>query len=194
MSTDTITLIELLNNFVPEGEQEIADRKLFLKRAEDSINLTRNSDAHFTASAFVLNQDHTKVLAIFHNIYQSWGWMGGHADGDADLLNVAKKEVSEESGILNLKLLKPSPISIESIPVAAHIRRGESVAAHIHLNVTFLFEASDTDEIHAQPEENSGVKWTPVNEFIAESLEPHMKLIYQKIINRLESVKADEII
>ncbi len=187
MSPDTTVLINLLENFVPEGEQESTNHKLFLERARDPINLTRNSDAHFTASAFVLNQDHTKVLAIFHNIYQSWGWMGGHADGDPDLLHVAEKETEEESSISNLTLLHPAPISIERIPVLAHVRRGVSVPEHTHLNVTFLFQANDSAELKIRPDENSGVKWIPLSEFVTTSLEPHMQVIYQKIIDRIQN-------
>ena len=187
MTSDTATLVSLLGNFTPDGKQEIADHELFLERARDPINLTRESDAHFTASAFVLNQDHTKVLAIFHNIYQSWGWMGGHADGDPDLLHVAEKEAEEESGVSHLKLLHPAPISIESIPVLAHVRRGVPVSEHTHLNVTFLFQAEDSADLRIQPDENSGVKWIFLNEFIAASLEPHMQAIYQKIIDRIQN-------
>ena len=187
MTPDTTVLVSLLKNFTPDGKQEIADHELFLERARDPINLTRESDTHFTTSAFVLNQDHAKVLGIFHNIYQSWGWMGGHADGDADLLRVAEKEAEEESGVSHLRLLHPAPISIESIPVATHIRRSQPVAEHTHLNVTFLFEADDTVDIRIQPEENSGVKWIPLNQFVASSLEPHMQVIYQKIIDRIQN-------
>lgn len=192
MATDIQILIDLLSNFIPGNEQETADRKLFLERAKNPANLTRESDAHFTASGFVLNQDHTKVLGIFHNIYQSWGWMGGHADGDPDLEHVARKEVEEESGVSDIKLLLPTPISLESIPVAAHVRRGETVAEHTHLNVTFLFEANDSIEIRIQPDENSGVKWIPINEFVSASLEPHMQIIYRKIINCIENGEINE--
>ena len=187
VATDTQILIDLLTNFVPGNDQEVVDRELFLKRAKDPVNLTRDSEAHFTASGFVLNQNHTQVLGIFHNIYQSWGWMGGHADGDADLLRVAEKEAEEESGVSHLRLLHPAPISIESIPVATHIRRSQPVAEQTHLNVTFLFEADDTVDIRIKPEENSGVKWIPLNQFVASSLEPHMQVIYQKIIDRIQN-------
>ena len=40
---------------------------------------------------------------IYHNIYNSWAWPGGHADGESDLLGVAMREVMEETGIKNLK-------------------------------------------------------------------------------------------
>ena len=182
-------LQDILANFKPRGEQETADLKVFNEFADDIRNLTRDSIAHFTASAFVINRNHDKVLAIFHNIYQSWGWMGGHADGDADLLAVAEKEVREESGISNLKLLSPAPISIENIPIQAHVHRKHGyVPVHIHLNVTFLFEADENDEIEQNPAENSGVEWIKFNELVEKSTEDHMKSIYKKIIARIKEV------
>ncbi len=75
------------------------DFKVFQDFAADEKNLNRSSIAHFTASAFVLNESHDKILGIYHKIYQSWGWVGGHADGNADLLAVAVKEVQEETGL-----------------------------------------------------------------------------------------------
>ena len=55
--------------------------------------------AHMTASSWIVNEDYTKVLMIYHNIYNSWAWTGGHADGDEDLLHVAVKEAREETGL-----------------------------------------------------------------------------------------------
>lgn len=94
---------KLLENFVPEGQQEKTDFKVFQDFAADEKNLNRSSIAHFTASVFVLNESHDKILGIYHKIYQSWGWVGGHADGNADLLAVAVKEVQEETGLRSFK-------------------------------------------------------------------------------------------
>ena len=56
-----------------------------------------------TASAWVVNRERTKVLMVYHNIYNSWSWLGGHADGETDLLSVAVREVKEEAGISNVR-------------------------------------------------------------------------------------------
>ena len=93
---------------------------------------------HFTASAWVLNPSKNKVLMLYHNIYQSWSWSGGHADGEGDLLSVAMKEVKEESGLVSLKPLSDSPISIEILGVQPHYKKQKYVSAHLHLNYTFL--------------------------------------------------------
>ena len=91
--------VEMLKKYVPYNEQEKEDIALIVKAEEIFGNiLTReNQFCHLTSSAFVINKDHTKVLCIFHNIYESWSWIGGHADGDDDMLYVAQKETKEES-------------------------------------------------------------------------------------------------
>ncbi|MCU5753365.1 NUDIX domain-containing protein [Lactococcus lactis] len=75
--------------------------------------MNRSSIAHFTASAFVLNESHDKILGIYHKIYQSWGWVGGHADGNADLLAVAVKEVQEETGLQTFKNFQKSHFQLK---------------------------------------------------------------------------------
>ena len=84
----------------PWNEQEERDREELLRRLDSHEDLyTRaNTAAHFTASAWVVSPDRKQVLMAYHRLYDSWAWLGGHADGDRDLLAVALREVREESG------------------------------------------------------------------------------------------------
>ena len=95
---------EWLNTFTPFNEQEQVDCQRIRQFLEEEPNLLLrdNVKMHFTASAWVLNPSKNKVLMLYHNIYQSWSWSGGHADGEGVLLSVAMKEVKEESGLLSL--------------------------------------------------------------------------------------------
>ena len=104
---------EWLNTFTPFNEQEQVDCQYIRQFLEEEENLLLrdNVKMHFTASAWVLNPSKDKVLMLYHNIYQSWSWSGGHADGEGDLLSVAMKEVKEESGLVSLKPLSDSPLS-----------------------------------------------------------------------------------
>ena len=94
-------LIQQLAAYEPYNEQEAADRALILECliAHEDVFSRENRLAHMTASAWVVNRARSKVLMAYHNIYDSWSWLGGHADGEADLLAVALREVSEESGL-----------------------------------------------------------------------------------------------
>ncbi|EPZ55371.1 NUDIX domain protein [[Clostridium] sordellii ATCC 9714] len=76
-----------------------------------------------TSSGFIVNKNRDKVLMIHHNIYNSWGWTGGHADGDSDLLHVAIKEAREETGLKNVRPITNEICSIEILPVSAHVKK-----------------------------------------------------------------------
>lgn len=70
----------------------------FINSFEDVV--TRNNEfGHFTASAFVVNEDFDRVLLVHHNIFGGFISPGGHVDGEYDLLSVATREVSEETGL-----------------------------------------------------------------------------------------------
>lgn len=182
-----IKTIEMLKNYVPFNEQEEQDLKVIFKSSQVFKDiLTRdNQFCHLTASAFIINKEHTKVLCVFHNIYQSWSWVGGHADGDDDVLYVAKKETREETSLKNFIELDPMPISIEILPVKGHVKNGKYVSAHTHLNITYLFEADENEKIHIQEEENSKIGWLTFDELIEKTSEEHMLPIYKKIIDKI---------
>lgn len=180
--------IEMLKNYVPYSEQEKQDIALILKAEEvfGDILTRENQFCHLTSSAFIVNKEHTKVLCIYHNIYKSWGWVGGHADGDDDMLYVAKKETKEETSLKTFNVVKTTPISVEILPVKSHVRKGKYVPAHQHLNVTYLFEADENDSIHILEDENSNIGWLTFDELIEKSDEPYMIPVYQKIIEKIK--------
>ena len=128
-------------------------------------------------------------MCSYHNIYGSWTWVGGHADGDDDMLYVALKEAKEETSIKNVRPLLEIPISIESIPVLGHVKRGKYVPAHVHLNVTYLLEADEHEQIEVKPDENSGVAWLPFQELINRSTEAYMIPVYKKIVEKIKTLK-----
>jgi len=90
-------LLQILERYAPFNEQEARDRAVLMGLLRTGQNLwTReNEAAHLTASAWVVNGDRERVLMAYHNIYDSWSWLGGHADGARDLLAVALREVGE---------------------------------------------------------------------------------------------------
>ena len=182
--------VEMLKNYVPYNEQEKEDIKMIIE-AEETFGdiLTRdNKFCHLTSSAFVINKQHTKVLCIYHNIYKSWSWVWGHADGDDDMLYVARKETGEETSLKNFASVKETPISVEVLPVKSHVRKGKYVPAHLHLNVTYLFEADENENVHILEDENSNIGWLTFEELINKSEEPWMIPVYKKIIERISKM------
>ena len=181
-------LMDALNRFRPCNEQEETDKNQILSLLSGGQDLyTRdNPVAHLTASSWVVSPDRKQVLLVYHNLYRSWAWMGGHADGDRDLCRVALRETREESGLQDLTLVSPDIFSLESLTVDGHEKRGKYVSSHLHLNVTYLLEADPRQPIRVKPDENSGVAWFPVEEVAGKVSEPWMmQRIYSKLIGKV---------
>lgn len=178
-----------LQAYIPQNEQEECDLPIMLHHLTHSPHVftRQNEVAHFTASAWVVSPDRSKVLMAYHNLYNSWAWLGGHADGETDLSFTAIREAKEESGLTEVRLLSSSPLSIEILPVNGYERKGVYVPSHLHLNVTYLLEADPNAPLQNQPEENSRVGWIPEDEIHRYSSEPWFcERIYSKLIARVK--------
>ena len=158
----------------------------FLKTGTHQLDRT-NEALHFTASSWIVNPKRNAVLMIYHNIYRSWAWTGGHADGEADLLSVALREAQEETGIVHIRPLSTSPFSIETLTVPGHIKRGKYVPSHLHLTVTYLLEADDSAPLHAREGENKAVGWFTPEEALRASTEKwFVERVYGKLVKRVK--------
>jgi 8-oxo-dGTP pyrophosphatase MutT (NUDIX family) len=180
--------IEKIVQFKPETDQEKNDQKIiieFIKNNPDDVLLRENKIAHLTSSAMLFNAMMDKVLMVYHNIYQSWSWTGGHADGNSDLFEVAQKEASEETGIKTLDFISDDIISLDILPVFGHIKRGTYVSAHLHLSVAYVFIASEKEPIRNKPDENSAVSWIPINELRDFVSEAYLLSVYDKILKKV---------
>lgn len=181
-------IIEEIKKYRPCNAQEQRDQTLildFLEKNGDAF-LRSNLLAHMTASSWIVNPERTKTLMVYHNLYDSWSWTGGHADGETDLLSVAMREAREETGIAHVRPLSPEIFSLEVLTVDGHEKRGEYVPSHLHMNVTYLLEAEESDTLHVCREENSGVAWFTLEEALKASSEPwFVERIYKKLNNKL---------
>ena len=107
-----------------------------------------------------------------------------------DLLAVAMREVTEETGLQRLELLHPGIFSLECLTVDGHEKRGQYVPSHIHMNVTYLLGARDR-ELRQKPDENSGVAWFTPREALEASTEPWMvQRVYSKLTQRAAAYMA----
>ena len=181
-------LIRRLEAFIPWNDQEVRDKEETLRRLKSGEALLdrSNTSAHLTASAWVVSPDRRQVLMAYHNLYDSWAWLGGHADGEEDLLSVALKEVREESGLQDVRPLTEDIFSVEILAVAGHEKKGQFVSSHLHLNVTYLLEADPAAPTRCKEDENSRVGWFSLDDAAAASNEPWMReRIYRKLNEKL---------
>ena len=142
--------IRQIENYPPFNEQEEKDKALILGWIRNNENAfsRENTVAHITTSAWVVNKDRSKVLMVYHNIYNSWSWLGGHADG--------------------------------------HVKKGNYVSSHLHLNITYLLEAYSEEQVSVKADENSGVMWFSPEDALEKSTEPwFVEHIYSKLIKKM---------
>lgn len=185
-------LIDDIKRFKPFNEQEEKDKKEMIYMLQNMPNIfeRQNMQCHMTASAWVLNKEHTKALMAYHNIYDSWSWLGGHADGETNLLDTAVREVKEESGVKDVTIVSEDIFSLEILTVDGHEKKGEYVPSHLHVNVTYLLEADEDEEVQMKADENNGVAWFDLEDAVSASTEEWFKKrIYKKLNDKLFTMK-----
>jgi len=185
---DKFELINELNNMVIYDDIEEVSRKDIIKAIElyDDIFTRSNHFMHITSSAWIVNQKLTKILLGYHKIYQSFSWIGGHNDGEIDCLKVAKKEVKEESGLTNIKALSERIFSVDILPVGLHNRKGLIVNHHLHLNITYLIQAKEAEQLVIKEDENEDLRWFDINEYKSSVSEKLMISVYKKLNNKVK--------
>ena len=180
-------LFNIIQNYKPKNQQEEYDKKQMLQFMKNNENYLEreNQVGHFTASMWTVNKERTKTLMVYHNLYDSWSWIGGHADGMDNLCEVALKELREETGVESARLINEDVFSLETLAVSGHMRKGIWIPSHLHFNLTFLAEAEEDEELTVQEGENSAVHWWTFEEALKVSTEQWMiENIYKKLIER----------
>lgn len=184
--------LEFLKNYKACDEVEDEERKAFIQFMEafgDKAYDRDNLVGHISSSCWVVNKERTKALMIYHNMYKTWAWAGGHADCDKDLLNVALKETNEETSLKNINVVCQDPIDLNVMVVHNHIKRGKFVPRHLHYNSVYLLEADENDSIAIKPDENSGVKWIDFDEVGQYCTNDKTMFYYDRIMKKIKERK-----
>ena len=137
-----MNMYESIKAYEPVNEQETRDKEIMLKYlASGEDCLTReNLSAHFTTSIWTVNKERTKTLMVYHNLYDSWSWIGGHADGMEDLCAVALKELQEETGYKAGKIEK----LVDFFTSPGVVK--EKIYIYMASDLTFVGQHLDEDE------------------------------------------------
>ncbi|MFN5554896.1 MAG: NUDIX hydrolase [Chryseotalea sp.] len=153
-------LIHALSIYTSKYEVEAAFSKRFLSLLENENAFQRTHlPGHITGSAWICNEDFSKVLLVHHAKLNRWLQPGGHADGDENIIQVALKETEEETGIKHYSILAESifDLDIHRIP------ERKDMPAHDHYDIRILVQASDKQEIIVS-EESHDLKWFALDE------------------------------
>lgn len=114
---------------------------------------------HITGSAWIVDEAKTHTLLIHHAKLDKWLQPGGHADGDENVLQVAIREMKEETGLINSNLLTEGIFDLDIHPIPAR----KDFPEHLHYDVRFAFVVSSEAELKIS-DESHDMKWILVQE------------------------------
>ena len=182
------TLLQQLRRFRPFNEQEKRDCQLIIKLIEENNEVFSRESVlmHITSSAWITNDDFTKILLAYHKIYQSFSWLGGHNDGEIDCRQVAISEVTEESGLHNLHLMSEEIFAIDILPVPPHTKNGFYIGDHLHLNLCYLMVAQPAERLVINEAENEKLQWFDINDYESYINEERMITVYRKLSKKMK--------
>jgi len=150
-------LIEKLRKYRTDDEIEESDRINIIKFVEKYEDCFERSQSlgHITGSCWLENYDGTKFLLTKHKKLKFWLQLGGHADGDNDIIRVSMKEAHEESGLESIGL-----VSADIFDLGVHlISQYKNVPAHYHYDIRFLLRASNSNEEIIMSDESTDLDW-----------------------------------
>lgn len=137
-----------------------------------------NDYGHVTGSAWLVDPSGNLVLLTHHKKLNAWVQLGGHADGECNILSVAVREAREESGIHSIEVVSPEifDIDIHTIPPAGDVN------AHLHFDVRYALRAHHIN--HIKSDESHELVWVDVTAIDSYTSEESMLRMAQKWLTR----------
>lgn len=149
-------LKKLLNKYNPTCREEVEFKKQIISFIENNVDCFERSlqIGHITASCWLLSKDKQSALLMHHAKLNQWFQLGGHCDGDSDVMAVAIKEAQEESGICEIIALSNDIFDIDVHLIPENSRE----KAHYHYDIRFLLKVAG-DQAIMQNNESKELRW-----------------------------------
>lgn len=180
-------LLDLLGRHQPRGDHE----KTSLARIDGFVRAQSGcferslAVGHVTGSAWLINRAGTHVLLTHHRKLDMWLQLGGHADGDPDVLAVALREAREESGIDGIVPVSTDIFDVDVHPIPE--RKGEP--PHDHFDIRFLLTATGGEQTRISDESND-LRWFTADELTRLDVDASIRRMHAKWLefHRAEAV------
>jgi 8-oxo-dGTP pyrophosphatase MutT (NUDIX family) len=170
-------LLLLLDHYASRRPEEVDAAGAFAAFARSGFDVFERTrvDGHFTASCWLVSGDGARVLLTHHRKLDRWLQLGGHADGDPDLAQVALREAREESGLIDLVIV-PEIFDIDAHLIPA---RGTD-PAHTHWDVRFVVRCTGAEDFVVSTE-SLALAWVPIVELLQDrSVDPSLRRMATK--------------
>ena len=169
----------MLHEYHPCASEEIKakDTMIAFIEAHDDCFERSLAIGHITASAWLVNKEQTHALLMHHTKLDRWFQLGGHCDGDPNVLGVAIKEAQEESGIQHIAPLSDTIFDIDIHLIPANSKEKE----HYHYDVRFLLQVTSDEDV-VQNGESKELRWIGKNKNELPTDEPSVIRMFDKWI------------
>jgi 8-oxo-dGTP pyrophosphatase MutT (NUDIX family) len=160
---------------VDDHESAMTAATIAFVTAQPDCLLRTCGPGHLTGSSWIVSPDRTRVLLTHHRKLDKWLQLGGHADGDPDLLAVALREGREESGLASLRV-----VSADVFDLDRHwIPPRRSDPGHDHYDLRFLLEADPREPLTCSSE-SKDLAWVELDRVTALNSEESMARMVRK--------------
>ncbi len=154
-------MLDILRAYKPVDAEQQHYTDIFAlieNHGDDCYHRTHFNPGHVTGSGLLISADGKRVLMNHHRVLNKWLCFGGHADGDMDIMNVAKREIIEESGIKNIEAVIHGTFDVDVHAIPANPHKQEP--AHMHFDIRYLFRVqSAADESFTISHESNELRW-----------------------------------
>lgn len=174
-------------NIFPDEKEKLNQFSSFLENnKEEQIFNRKNFQGHITASGYIFSLAERKILLLEHKQLNVYVQPGGHVEEtDDSILNAAKREVCEETGLKDLKLISVSediniPLDINSHYIPRNETKNED--EHYHHDFSYLFVVNQAQDINIDINESNNYEWCDLEDFKDE------RKIKNKILKAIEEI------
>ncbi|HNO78500.1 MAG TPA: NUDIX hydrolase [Phycisphaerae bacterium] len=173
-------ILDLLEQYTPSDDRDEQCRQRFVAFVRSNPDCFERSLAcgHITGAAWLLDPTGCKVLLTHHRKLNCWLQVGGHADGQCDIIEVAMREAQEESGIEDICVVDPKIFDLDIHTIPAH----NGLPAHEHFDVRFLLQ-SDSKKLVIS-DESHDLQWFDAQELLQMNLDESILRMRRKWLQR----------
>lgn len=181
MKTELAGVMELLRRHAARALDAheaamTADTIRFVETHADAL-LRACLTGHLTGSAWVVDATRTRTLLTHHRKLDKWLQLGGHADGDSDLLAVALREAQEESGLTRLRVVSAEIFDLDRHLIPAR----KSEPEHYHYDLRFMIEADPAEPL-VVTNESKDLAWVEIARVTSLNPEESMARMVRKTL------------
>lgn len=158
---------EYLNVFEDEKERQTHLLKFLNENNFEEATDWNNFEGHIVASGFIYSKADHKFLVLYHNDFKIYVYPGGHIESGESILEAAKREIIEETGLRNFKQIKITDNESVPIDIDTHLigyNEKLNLPEHYHFDFRYLFIVDSIEDVKIDEHELSDYKWIDANE------------------------------